>query len=533
MVLIRLFFVFIFVSYQPVFGNNLPVSENSYQKILEATTDKESRISLIQEYIKLYHKSNDTKIRAQIGKAFDFAENRYTNEVFPLEIYRIIGTEYYVKKNYIKYIEYNYKLITQCVEGKDDYIIHSSYYSIGLVKTYLEDYKQAMDDFTRSADYFEKHTSDYNYLMGYVNSKRYQAICAFYLGNYELSEQYLNEGYQILDKLKPDDLYYDKAYYDLVKGITLYASGKYSESEQLLHNALEPIRKNEDFANEGLIYKYLALNSAQHNDFEMALQYNLKVDDLFNNHHYSSLQLATVYSSIIDYYKNKDNLKQQLAYTNQHLAVINFLRRENKYIQTLIHRTFDTYALEKEKNRLENELRAKRKNLFLSSFTGILIVSTLCFLAIKYYRKNKQQSVTVESQKTIPQKKDISPSVIEEIKTKLDEFEYKQGFLKEKINIDKLAKQLGTNRTYLTTCIHQHKGMMFNDYLNNLRIEHLLIKWEKEPEWRNYKFSEIARQLGFTNSRSFSIAFNKHQNQSPSQYLHQLNKEEETILVSK
>lgn len=528
MTLIRLFYICAIISFLPVSANNLTEQNNSFYTILVKASDQNSQISLIKEYIKLYHKSNDSNTKAQISQAFEWIENTKPNPNYPIEIYRIIATEYYVKKDYLKYLDYENKLITQCIDGKDDYLIYSSYYSMGLVKTFLEDYQQAMEYFSQSAQYFKKHTGDYNHLMGYINAKRYQAICAFYMNDYNRTNQYLKEGYQNLSKLKPDDLYYDKAYYDLVKGMTLYATGNYPNSEQLLKSSLEPIQKNEDFANEGLVYQYLALNAKQQNKPEKALKYNLKIDHLFDKYGYSSLHLSTIYNDIIKYYKDNDDINQQLAYTNKYLTVINFLQQENKYIQQLMHQTFDTYTLEKEKNRLENELANHRNDL--TWIISIIIVTLIPMGIFAFKPKQKHINNVVMEENNKPTKGNISPAVLKAIKIKLDKFEQKKEFLEPKINIDSLAKKLGTNRTYLTACIHEHKKLMFNEYINKLRIEYLLVQWKKNTNWRTYKFTEIANKLGYTNSRSFSIAFNKLLNQSPKEYLNQSEKDD-TILI--
>lgn len=536
MSLLRVFIVIMLFSFQAVTGYNYTASNNPYLTKLEDASDNESRVSMMREYVNLYHNSNDSITRTKVVKALEFIDYNYPQGNYPLGIYRVISTEYYVQKNYPKYLEYSHKLIMQCVEGKDDYFIYSTYYSIGLANTHLENYQQALDNFSKSVEYFQKHLSDYNHLLGYINAKRYQAICAFYLKNNTLSEQYLNEGYNLLNKLNPEDYYYDVAYYNLIKGMNLYVTGSYTDSEHWLQNTLIPIQKNEDFANEALAYKYLGLNAIENNQIDKAIGYFRKIDNLYDLHHYSSPQLVDVYKYFINYYKIKSNLEQQLAYTNKQLTIINFLHNNNKYTQEVLHNTFDVFALKKEKQRLEKELKNKKQNLYTSWFIATSIVILLIVFSYTFYKRQKKQKAIVANGNQTEKvkstdKSNISRSVKEDIKSKLLDFENNELYLKEKISIDYLAKQLDTNRTYLSAYLHEHRGMMFSDYINNLKIEFLLKKWHEDKVWRKYKFAEIAKKLGFTSARSFSLAFSKHQNQSPTQYLKKINTKKESIIT--
>lgn len=65
MSLLRVFIVIMLFSFQAVMGYNYTASNNPYLTKLEDASDKESRVSMMREYVNLYHNSNDSITRAK------------------------------------------------------------------------------------------------------------------------------------------------------------------------------------------------------------------------------------------------------------------------------------------------------------------------------------------------------------------------------------------------------------------------------------------------------------------------------------
>jgi len=68
----------------------------------------------------------------------------------------------------------------------------------------------------------------------------------------------------------------------------------------------------------------------------------------------------------------------------------------------------------------------------------------------------------------------------------------KQAFLNPDLNLTTLAKDLGTNRTYLSVLINQQFGMNFNAYINSLRAGYAKHYLEENPQTKKEELCVIA-----------------------------------------
>lgn len=86
-------------------------------------------------------------------------------------------------------------------------------------------------------------------------------------------------------------------------------------------------------------------------------------------------------------------------------------------------------------------------------------------------------------------------------------------YLDPKLNINYLARKIGSNRTYLGQYF-RYKGTTFYSYINSLRIEHAC----KMIEEGNLIISEIAFDCGFNSLRTFRRVFYEQKGCSPSEW---------------
>ena len=86
-------------------------------------------------------------------------------------------------------------------------------------------------------------------------------------------------------------------------------------------------------------------------------------------------------------------------------------------------------------------------------------------------------------------------------------------YLNPQLKLSDVARQVGTNRTYLSRFFNQEKQMTFFDYVNNLRVEHAVDLLQKS----NLRLNVIAEQSGF-NSISRATLFTAKQQCTPSEY---------------
>lgn len=102
-------------------------------------------------------------------------------------------------------------------------------------------------------------------------------------------------------------------------------------------------------------------------------------------------------------------------------------------------------------------------------------------------------------------------------------------YAQKDLTIETTAKELKTNRDYLSKSINEHFGR-FNDLVNFYRIQEaeIIISTPAHPFF-HHKFEYIADHVGFASYSSFIEAFKKVTKLSPSQFRKNLPKLENTI----
>lgn len=105
-------------------------------------------------------------------------------------------------------------------------------------------------------------------------------------------------------------------------------------------------------------------------------------------------------------------------------------------------------------------------------------------------------------------------------------FEKSEDFLKKDISVSYLSNQFDTNPKYLSQVIQKHKGLNFNNYINELRINYIADLLKNNPEYRQYKISYLAAITGFSSHSKFASIFKKIKRVSPSEFVNKLEKEE-------
>lgn len=91
-----------------------------------------------------------------------------------------------------------------------------------------------------------------------------------------------------------------------------------------------------------------------------------------------------------------------------------------------------------------------------------------------------------------------------------------------------LAAYCKTNSKYLSFCINKHKGKDFNNYINELRIEYIILKLINNPVYKKYKIATLAEEAGFSSQNKFSMIFKSVTSITPSAFIKQLDGQEKT-----
>ncbi|MDR2235909.1 MAG: helix-turn-helix domain-containing protein [Chryseobacterium sp.] len=117
---------------------------------------------------------------------------------------------------------------------------------------------------------------------------------------------------------------------------------------------------------------------------------------------------------------------------------------------------------------------------------------------------------------------EINPLIVESILNALIIFEKEKKYLDKSASLANLAKECGTNTSYLSKVINHYKQQNFASYLNDLRLNHAVELWQKHPKLRYKSIQGMAGMTGFNTAQSFSKKFQEKYNTSPTHFLKNL-----------
>ena len=118
-----------------------------------------------------------------------------------------------------------------------------------------------------------------------------------------------------------------------------------------------------------------------------------------------------------------------------------------------------------------------------------------------FFRRNKEQQKVIETEPEI-----------------LDRFKEKQMFLSPEIKVEVAARMLKVPKVVLSKTLSKDGETNFNDYVNDLRIDHFIEKL-KSNEHLKYSIMGLAESSGFKSKATFNRAFKKRMNVTPTEYI--------------
>jgi YesN/AraC family two-component response regulator len=195
--------------------------------------------------------------------------------------------------------------------------------------------------------------------------------------------------------------------------------------------------------------------------------------------------------------------------------------------------------------------KANKENIALSTSESLLmdtvnIISVLTFVVlacclffmlkfIKVRKKNKiifeqlLEKIERESQQKKKTDVTIQDKKVQEILARLDKLETSLYFLNSNCSLQNVAKKIKTNTSYLSKIIGSHKQKKFTEYINELRIQYVLKRLKEDSKFRKYAIKNIAEEIGYKSTNSFTKHFKAHTKLYPSFYILNLNEKEKKI----
>lgn len=203
--------------------------------------------------------------------------------------------------------------------------------------------------------------------------------------------------------------------------------------------------------------------------------------------------------------------------------------KEKEFNQLL--NDYEKIKYEKDLQQKELEISNSRKTIIIIS--AILAITLVVTLALVYTYKKKDRMYTILVRRHQQSLRQIE--YIEKLGTEKSENEdsksqseielfnrlenlMKTGkmFKETELTLDKIAAELDSNRTYVSSVINKYSGMTFPNYLNKYRINEA-ISIISDPD-TEVVLKAVCREIGYKSMSAFYRAFQKETGCTPSVY---------------
>jgi AraC-like DNA-binding protein len=395
----------------------------------------------------------------------------------------------------------------------------------------LNDIKYLISRFKTSLGDYESAKKLQKELITYYKSNNYFGFERAYI---VVSEAYANSlnflqqpdsALQIVKNLIPLSLKTTDSviYYKLLisSAISNYQKGNFKTSLDSIIK-LKEYNKKKIFSTDIniLINLYEGKNYLQQHNEKLAIKSFEKVDSISSFKNYIHTYVRENYTLMYNYYREKNDIKNQLYYINKLLVTDSILDTDLAYLVKNVNSKFTTPNLIEEKQKIIKSLKNRVTNRVIL-ISILLIFCIVCVLIIiknnskkKLYLKRIVELETPKKENSYIIDDEISKKILDD----LIEIEKSDVLLQKEMNLTALAKKLNTNTSYISKIINEHKQKTFKQYLVDYRIRVLIKQLDENPIMRKYSIEALADSVGYTNASSFTRIFKNYTGASPSEY---------------
>ncbi|WP_299889786.1 AraC family transcriptional regulator [uncultured Lacinutrix sp.] len=454
--------------------------------------------------------------------------------------YNVLGRIVYAEKclgNYHKALEY----ISKCRVLNEHYSQYSKNhelvlnYKSALIYIKLGQYKKAIallnkiksfpheayNKLTHSSIYVALGDSYLKFYEKYLNKSFLDSARVYYKKHYELSTQ-------IESQVK-----YTQKLYNIKKGIISSYNSRYDSSLYYLRKAKSiNLIEQKHFTNQEIDF-YMSEAFHNLNKFDSSIYYANQFLKKYNNYPGNNNLLLKTHNILASSFN--ENKQYNKAYEHSSIALDEFKKIGRLKVNGI--EKLNLINLKKIHN--ENQVFLNKKNIKWGVYKVLLTLLVIVLLVFIYrnyiYKKmiksNNLLSVTNELIvkkdliKGIGQSKiSINEDIVHKIIKGLEQLEKEKEFLNDDFNLPYIAKKLNSNTSYVSKVINHYRGKSFKQYINNLRIEYIMKELKEKPSLRKFSIDAISKDLGYSNASSFSKIFKKNTGVNPSDFIKELNK---------
>jgi len=487
--------------------------------------------------VRYFYKGDNYKALDYLSLALGIARTNHY-EKFKALIYSNVSLVYIRLGDYEKANENNFNALRIFQKFQDKLQIARCKLSIGSLFFKLPDYDKAFKYIGEAMNEFKA-----------IGDSKGYSICLSNIGsiysnrkNYQKALQYFLEAVAI-DK-KNNDLDGISSNYNSI-GITYFKLKKYETAMKFYRNAGEIYQKTGDINGMATSYMNISRLENERKNFTTAEYYcNASIPLFTQSGDLDQKRNALELLADIYYHTGRFD-KAYNTFSESAVLKDSLFNIEKAKKIAILEEKFLNEKLEKEnltlkfKNDLQStKITNQRKLNYAYLITIILSITAIIIIVIQYRKKNtaykfivKKNMDLISKEHEIKEMRNQMRNVLEnsESKSIISEDEKEKVmkrleklldvdkiYTKTDLTIEKLAKRLNTNRTYLSQIINDEYNKKYTDFINDFRVKEAMLMLSDPQKNHKYSIEAIAKEAGFNTISNFNSVFKKYTGITPS-----------------
>jgi len=504
-----------------------PVEQKIYLQAFLANAKTAKDWELIVNGYKNYADYADEDVAITYTDSMVYAAKQSRDDKLIGSAYLSKGIAYYVFKRHELALE-NYLMAKPYIErSADEYLKYKLKYNIAHEKYYLGKNDEAIRLFNACLHYF-KDTNP----RAYLNTLHSLGLVYNKAGDYGKSLEMVRQGNTAAESVNNHSM---DAYFVHLKGLNEYFRENYASAIEHLKESIPEIRDNKDHGNVAVANFYIGKSLWDLKKYRESIPYLKHVDQALIDNNYIRPDLRESFELLIDFYKDKGELKKVLYYVDRLLVADSILTTTHDKLYDNIHVNYDTVELRQEKQNIEKQLSREmtyRKLLIFGSVCLAIIVVVLTMALYRHRRRNRIFRELMENKKPAskpvsdaPKELLIPQEKVDKILSRLEKWRQSTRYLEPNITRASMAVYLETNVHYVSDVILHCYGKSFTEYVNDLKVDYIIEQLKTDKHKRMFTHEALAKEAGFGTTQSFVIAFKARTGISPNFFSAKIRKE--------
>ena len=294
---------------------------------------------------------------------------------------------------------------------------------------------------------------------------------------------------------------------------------QFSKAIEILENALSNSRRSKVHIHSTKVMKALVRMYAKAGLKDKAIaigeEYTAYSDSLYTIGHHKTLQENRIRHEVYTKQREIDEQKILLSSKSHKIVVLAIVIG---LLSVLL--IFVFYSIRK-RERLYKTIVARNSEFLLRDKQQ---AEEIEILRRKIDQNNDQYTSSTSANKTLKSEDDANKDLMERFSSYM---ENNAGYTDPHITIASVAKELGTNRTYLSKAINAATGKTFLQIINEYRMRHAVeIISDRSSD---IPLKQLAADLGYNSMSTFYTSFNNYTGMTPAKYREQVRRFSEEI----